>query len=410
MSEKTIQLYQPTSQLMNSTNQSAISELANRLMKFPPSNKALNQREAAQLAVFSIMIDANPYAGEVYPTEVGPVIGIPLYRRKAKEWNRAMAPSGEEWDYKVNFRPAEDHEADFDPTKGDVAWICELTDTKAEKEWQAAYAKFFNLLREGDDPAPWQFADERALMMAGPRPVWSGTGVVGGNERFSKGEVERWEKKNGKNIPVLKKDEQGKPIYKQEMYDRNERAQKRAEKVALKKRYPDLIIPEFGEVQDSNMTVLIENAEGEMVKAEEYRAEKMKNFDEKQALRDLGFEVEDDQIEEGEFVDADGSESDSQVEDAGQPAPQSDGGPLWNPNKHKEDAGIYWDARDSNKKPYRDKDVAAISRSFTALDNKTKKFREPQNEAELKKQEDTLFKRDACQYWIKKKTEEQENG
>lgn len=370
-----IQLYQPTSQLMKSVNQTAITELANRLMKFPPNNKQLNQRDAAQLAVFSIMIDANPYANEVYPTPRGPMIGIPLYRRKAKEWNRAMSPSGEDWDYKVNFRLALDHEANFDPTKGDVAWVCELTDTKAEKEWQAAFAKFFNMLIEAK--APYDKADERALMMAGPRPVWTGTGVVGGGEHFSEAEVLTWENRKPK---TFKEDDDGNPIYKQEMYDRNERAQKRAEKVALKKRYPDLIIPEFGEVQDSNMTVLIENAEGELVKAEEHFKERVENLDEKQALRDLGYEVEEDEILEGEMSDVD---------------------PLWDAHRD----SIYYEVTDSKGTPYREKPIKSLSYSLSALNKKIAAFKEPKNEEELSEQTEFNLKRDAVKFWIEQKKE-----
>lgn len=384
-----VQLYRPTSALMNANSQSEITALATKLMKFPPGKDQLNMVQAAQLAVYSIMVDANPYNGEIYISDVGPQLGIPLYRRKAKEYNRAMSPSGETWGYKVNFRPAKDYEANFDPSRGDVAWVCELVDTKEEKEWQAVYAKFFNMMIEAG--APYKEADEKAMMIAGERPVWSSVGVVGGDERFSKGEVESWGKNAaGKSVPVLKKDENGDLIYKQEMYDRNERAQKRAEKLSLKKAYPDLLIPEFSEVQDNNMRVLITDVKGNLVKAEEIRNQPT-TFDERvnqnnQTLMDLGFvpEPEAPPIEEGEFTDVD---------------------PLWTEPEPTTTGNIFATVTDSKGTPYSKKDAKSLSYSYTALNKKIKNFGAPVDEEAAKALDELKLKRDAVHYYLNQNKE-----
>jgi hypothetical protein len=384
MTDQKIQLYQPTSQLMNAQSQSAIMDLANRLMKFPPTNKPLTSIQAAQLAVFSIMVDANPYAGEIYASDIGPQLGIPLYRRKAKEWNRAMG-GNDDWDYSVNYRVAEDHEADFNPAKGDVAWVCELTDTKAMKEWQDSYVRFFNLATSGG--ASYKEADQLATRMSGPRPVWTGTGVVYGSEHFSKGEVERWEKVDGRNLPVLKVDETGAPVYQPEMFDRNERAKKRAEKVALKKRYPDLIIPEFSEVQSPEFRVLIENAEGQLVEAEEIvknRSSKEWHNVARQAADDLGLDPDEivgpEIIEEGEYTDADTDEPDL----------------------------IYATVTDSKDIPYAKKELKDLTFSYNGLKKMLAEFGEVTDE-NAGRYSQIKLKAEACEYYINQK-KEQANG
>lgn len=382
-----IQLYQPTSQLMNAQSQSAIMDLANRLIKFPPTNKPLTTVQAAQLAVFSIMVDANPYAGEIYASDIGPQLGIPLYRRKAKEWNRAMGGS-DDWDYSVNYRVAEDHEADFDPAKGDVAWVCELTDTKAMKEWQDSYVRFFNLAREAE--ASYKEADQLGTRMSGPRPVWTGTGVCYGSEHFSKMDVERWESKGGKNVPIPKVDENGAPVYQPEMFDRNERAKKRAEKLALKKRYPDLIIPEFSEVQTPEMRVLIENAEGKLVEAEEIRESRTpaeKRAAARKAAADLGYDPDEtagpEIIEEGEYTDK-----------------PTD--PAWNPAENSGD--VYAKVTDSKGVPYAEKELKDLTFSANGLRSMLAQFGEVTDENAARHGEIKL-KLEAVEYYINQKKE-----
>lgn len=286
---KDIQLYRPTVDLMKASSQKEIELMAGKVMRFAPGGNRLNKEQAITLSVYAWMTDANIFNGEAYWTDTGPQLGIPLYRRKAKEYNRVMG-GDEDWDYKVNFRLAEPHEGDFDPDKGDVAWVCELTDTKAEKEWQNTYVRFFNMLIEAG--APYKEADQRALHMAGPRPVWSSVGVVSHKEHFSAIDYEDWKTKTPKT------DEDGEIERKPEMWDRNERAKKRAEKGALKKRYPDLIIPAFYESYDDNVSKTIVEVSKRVDDAEENRKEKIKNLNPDDILAELGYDIEDGQYKD----------------------------------------------------------------------------------------------------------------
>lgn len=398
MSDRQMQLYTPVSELVRSTKQADITRLATSIMKFAPGGDKLTATEAAQMAIYSLLVDANPLAGEVFITEIGPQLGIPLYRRKAKEYNRIVG-GNEDWDYSVDYRQAEPGEADFEPGKGDVAWVCILTDSKAKKEWEDTYMRFYNAFT--DNGAPWDKADERARSYAGKLPTWEAVGVVGGNERFSQAEVERWEKQpGGKSKPIYKRGANGELIYKQEMFDRNERAKKRAEKLALKKRYPDLLIPEYGEIaSEPEIQVLIQTTEGDLVKADDYAREKAKNLDEKQALLELGFEPDPSPADEPEpppnFVDA-------EYEDVADP--------LWTEPDGDDPNSIYWDVTDSKGVPYRDKALSDLRWSFNGLNKAIKKYdKHPLGEDDIKKLDELKLKREAVHYWIGIK-EEQERG
>lgn len=382
MSDKTISVRTTTADMLSKIDSAQLANEANRLMKFGPYPN-ITAAEAAQLVMYGRMIDANPWNGEVYPTPKGPMNGVMLYRRKAKEYNQRMAPTGETWDYKISYRLAESHEADYDPEKGDVAWMCELTDTQAEKEWQDAYVRFFNLLVAAK--APYEFADQKATRMAGTRPVWSAVGVVGGSEHFSAGEVDEWgTNASGKKYPkTYKKDANGDDIYAQEMWDRNERAKKRAEKQALKKRYPDMLIPEFQELWSRDMEVKIMNAVGDMERAEAVTPERAA-----QTMKDLGLEPDSSMV-----VDA------VSVEDVPMPPPPPTPDPVWNVT-HAVD--LYTTVTDSKGVAYAEKTVDALSYSLNAL-NKKIKDAPHDTEEEIAALEQMKLKRDACLYYINQK-------
>ena len=143
----------------------ALTELANRLMIFPPGKK-LEKHEAAQLAAYSYILDADPYNDELHVTNTGIQKGIPLYRRKAKEYN--LAKHGKEYGYTASYRPAKPSEADFDPAAGDIAYICTVVDEYQLERWQNKYSVFLkDAIAAGAD---YKEAKQDANYICGPRP------------------------------------------------------------------------------------------------------------------------------------------------------------------------------------------------------------------------------------------------
>lgn len=188
------------------------SKLAARIKLMIYNGKKLSDGEAEALAVYSMVNDLNPFVGECYYLPgIGPGPGIAGWRKKADEQleyeaRRAAQPSARFWcDY-----------VDPDPREvgvlaaGDIAVKAVLHDTITKTAWeQRVLSHYIELVKAGEK----DIAIAREL--AGSEPVWSAIGIVRTGENFG-----------GDKMP------------------RYERACKRAEKAAIRKRFPRVYLPE----------------------------------------------------------------------------------------------------------------------------------------------------------------------
>jgi len=185
-------------------------DLAQRLKFMIQNGRNLADNEVYALAQYCAANDLNPFAGEAYYLpNIGPCPGIAGWRKKAQEqlnWEAAQQKElgAHFW---VEFRDAYPEEAGHDPEKGDIGIVVILHDWLSNKRWRRAYFETFRELK--DLGYPINEAEQIAEKMVGPEPVWQGIGVVFSEEKFGG-----------------------------DKFNRHERAQKRAEKVALRKRFP----------------------------------------------------------------------------------------------------------------------------------------------------------------------------
>ena len=203
-------------------------------MHLTPGGKNLDSAQAADLAVFAFATGLNPFNNECYYMDkIGPVPGIAGYRTKAQEW---ITATSHRLDYAVrlteDYRQATTDEADFDPDKGDVAWVCILTDNVSKLQWEQRLVTLMSDYRKLG--ATFEESRKAAKEDVGACPSWTAVGVVHADEHFS-GFL--WEN----NIKTDK--------YKPEAWDRNERAKKRAAKGCYRKGFPQVRIPdrEYGD-------------------------------------------------------------------------------------------------------------------------------------------------------------------
>lgn len=188
-------------------------ELVTRLRYMIQNGRKLEEAEVFALAQYCAVNELNPFSGEAYYIPgAGPTPGVAGWRRKAQEDLEYEAKRTGEIaaNFWTTHRPAVAGEAIFSP--GDIAVYVELRDSLSNKVWRRAYFETVRELKELGDDNPF----ENAKQFAGPEPVWTGVGVVYAAENFG-----------GK-----------------EKFDRYERAQKRAEKIALRKRFPRVNLPE----------------------------------------------------------------------------------------------------------------------------------------------------------------------
>ena len=196
-----------------------VDVVAERLGLMIVGGKKLSPDERMALAAYSLATGLNPFAGECYYLPgVGPGPGIAGWRTKADEqleYEAAKAGVPAARSYCEYVEPGEG-EARFDPAKGDIAVKAILRDTLTRAEWEKRRFKYFlEMATAGLKDGAWEIAGE----LVGPEPVWTAVGVVRGDEKFSY---------------------DGKP----EKMDRYERACKRAEKAAIRKRFPRVSLPE----------------------------------------------------------------------------------------------------------------------------------------------------------------------
>jgi hypothetical protein len=192
--------------------------LAKQIKLMIVNGKVLSDPEAMALAQYAVSNDLNPFSGEAYYIPgVGPTPGVAGWRKKAQEQLEFEAhEAGEKgahfWIEEVPLDPQDGIKLN----PGDQAAKVILRDWITNTRWRHAYFEAMRELKEMGDPSPAQSA--RAFV--GPEPVWTGIGVIAASERFAG---------------------DGKP----ETMNRHERALKRAEKLAIRKRFPRISLPEI---------------------------------------------------------------------------------------------------------------------------------------------------------------------
>lgn len=192
-------------------------EIATRVKYMIQNGRKLEDQEVYALAQYCAANDLNPFAGEAYYMPgAGPVPGIAGWRKKAQEQLNWEAENQKELGahFWCDVREATTEEAKHDPNRGDIAMFVTLHDWLSNKRWRRA---FFETVRELKELGySLEDANAQAKVMVGPEPVWTGVGTVYAEENFGKGEK----------------------------FNRAERAAKRAEKIALRKRFPRVSLPE----------------------------------------------------------------------------------------------------------------------------------------------------------------------
>lgn len=276
MSDHQIVAYNRATALLTSEAEDSVKQAARKLMRMTPGGNRLGPEEATDLAVYSLLTGLNPFNGECYyMTKVGPVPGIAGYRVKAMDWiMHSLMVTGARVDTTPRiweeYRIATTEEADYDPAVGDVAWICTLYDSVSRDAWETRRITLGMRYREMG--ATFQEAYDLSSKDVGPCPKWEAVGVVHATEHFS-GEIWRDSKKiEGE--------------YKPEMWDRNERAKKRAAKGCYRKGFPKLNIPDAEEGQ-----YVPDEAKDLKIKViDALKTEKRPAHTESENMRALGFE------------------------------------------------------------------------------------------------------------------------
>jgi hypothetical protein len=195
-----------------------IKEFATRLKLMVSGGNKLSDNEAMALAQYSRGNGLNPFIGEAYYMPgVGPVAGIAGYRKKADEQldlerKNARSPFSR---WNITYSEPEGKEAEsFGEIKpGDIVVKAAITDTLSSTNWEqrklGAMVQFIKAGLQAKD------ASEAADALVGECPKWTAVGIVRASENFGGDKMSRYE-----------------------------RACKRAEKQALKKRFPRINLPE----------------------------------------------------------------------------------------------------------------------------------------------------------------------
>ena len=222
-----------------------LEEVASKLMRLAVGARRLTPTQAAELAIASYILGANPFAAEIYHT--GDYTGIMLgvdYKRLGLEQLR-LEDDGKIGEIFASYEKATHDDAQFDDLNGDVAWTVTLTDSVSHSKWLVKQVDLFKTLTDKGMEADkaWTIA-ERSV---GPKPDWKASAVVYASEDFE-GEYSAKDQIEGKGKQGEKKPQK---------WDRNERCKKRCFKWALKKRFSRLEIPE----DDSTMIIDVQARE-----------------------------------------------------------------------------------------------------------------------------------------------------
>lgn len=231
----------------------------------------LQDPEIKALAQYAEATQLNPFAGECYyiPGK-GPCPGIAGWRKKAQEqmqYEASLLKQPAYANFWVEFREATPADCKFDLARGDVAIVAILHDRITQKAWRE---DLYGLADHIFEKAAGQIKYIDAVAMARSdvkqEPVVEGAGVVFGGENF------------GSN----------------DKFDRIERAKKRAEKLALRKRFPRLHIPE----PEGADTI---DAETYTISVEKPDALPLTDADVRKVNRDMGFSDPEPKPVEGEL-------------------------------------------------------------------------------------------------------------
>jgi len=225
------------------SDRAIVREMAERLKLMIANGKKLDTVEALALAQYSVATGLNPFLGECYyiPGKgAGP--GIAGYRKGAteqlqSECRTAGEPSARFWcDYLET-------NGETKLSEGDIGVKVVLHDSLTKSQWEKSkLSAFIECIKAGvDKESAWEIAEK----LAGQEPTWSAIGVVRQGENFGPDRFERYE-----------------------------RACKRGEKLALKKRFTTLDYPEpkgfdsgapidaeFISIEEEIQAAITENAE-----------------------------------------------------------------------------------------------------------------------------------------------------
>lgn len=218
-----------------------LEKMAERFKLLIVNGKNLTAPEALALAQYSIATDLNPFANECYYLPgIGPGPGIAGWRKKADEqleWEarKAAEPLARFWCDYLDASQAES--GDLHP--GDIAVKAVLHDTLSKTAWEKRrLGHFIELIKASvNSSEAWKLAEQ----LAGNEPTWSAIGIVRGGENFGSSE---------KMV-------------------RYERACKRAEKAAIRKRFPRVNLPEPMGFEDVIDTTMVEIKQPELKRPNE---------------------------------------------------------------------------------------------------------------------------------------------
>lgn len=194
-----------------------VQAFAARLRSLVQNGKRLADDECIALAQFSLALELNPFVGEAYYIPgTGPVAGIAGWRGKADkqlEYERVQAKQPFARWHVEYVQPDDAEMAWLMAEDGDIAVKAILTDTLSRADYEQRKLKaMVEFARAGIQfPDVQKYAD----VLVGVAPAWTALGIVKRGENFG-----------GDKMP------------------RYERACKRAEKAAIKKRFPRINLPE----------------------------------------------------------------------------------------------------------------------------------------------------------------------
>jgi len=258
---KKIAIYKPTSGFL--VDFSREDDMVRQLKLMIVGGKQLTDPEARALYLYSRATQLDPFNQESYyiPGK-GPGPSIMGIRRKAYEQLEYEStsirdcPPPRYWIEEV--KPTPEELENCEPDKGDLHVTVVLHDSITHTIWQReVWAKYLELIRISEGKMPDAACWERAVTATGPENTWRGNGTVWKTENF--GTVEA--------------------------FDRHERCLKRAEKVACKKRFPRLTLPEpQGWDEDSVIDVKVREVVREI-------APRVPRRDEANILNELGYSV-----------------------------------------------------------------------------------------------------------------------
>lgn len=253
--------------------QTVARDYAQRLRYMIVNGAKLAEPEVFALAQYAAATLLDPFSGECwYIPGKGPCPGIAGWRKKAQEQLEYEAEhSGvkEGAHYWVEFYPAGENDCKFDAARGDIAFVAHLRDYLTQKRWRNdVFVAAKEIMSLDPGKVPYSEAMAIAREMVGKEPLVIGAGVVFAGENF------------GGN----------------DKFDRFERCKKRAEKAALRKRFPRIHLPEPEGVDD-----VVDSGDYKIVMEEEEPKKKLTAADTTQIIKELGFEVEE-PVAEAEYA------------------------------------------------------------------------------------------------------------